>query len=96
MPRVRLAVRLAWVLLGLLTFAGAVHAPLHADGSACSPASLCAGMVPLDAAMAAAMDVPALLPQPAHLPPLRSAPRDVRPRLTQRGRAPPAIDPFPV
>lgn len=96
MPRVRLAVRLAWVLLGLLTFAGAVHAPLHADGSACSPASLCAGMLPLDAAMAATVAVPVLSAGPASLPALRRAPRDVRPRLIQRGRAPPAIDPFPV
>jgi hypothetical protein len=86
---VRHRARIAWLLLGLLALAGAVHAPLHEDGAACSPAGLCSGALALSAVFAAAGWVLVLSVAAARRPLAALAPRDLRPRLTVRGRAPP-------
>lgn len=85
----RTTARVAWLLLGLLALAGAVHAPLHGDGEACSPAGLCAGSSALGAALAVCGWVLVLTVAAARRPLAALAPRDLRPRLTVRGRAPP-------
>jgi len=83
------AARIGLLLLGLLALAGAVHAPLHDDGAACSPASLCSGASPLAESGAAASWAPSAAVSAAEPPAALLAPRDLRPRLTVRGRAPP-------
>lgn len=87
----RLSARIAWLLLGLLALAGAVHAPLHGDGAPCSPAGLCSGALLLGAALGGPAWL--LILAVAAAPRLRTAaaPRDHRPRLTVRGRAPPRV-----
>lgn len=83
------AARVGLLLLGLLALAGALHAPLHEDDGGCAPASLCSGASPLDLAgeaeTLAAASGPGIAQQAADV----SVPRDQRPRLTVRGRAPP-------
>ncbi len=81
--------RIAWLLLGLLALVGAVHAPLHADGEPCSPAGLCSGVLLLGAALVGAAWVLVLAVMEAQRPVTALLPRDHRPRLTVRGRAPP-------
>lgn len=81
--------RIAWLLLGLLALAGALHAPLHADGEPCSPAGLCSGVVVLGAVLAVAGWILQRAVTAALRPAAARIPRDHRPRLTVRGRAPP-------
>jgi hypothetical protein len=83
------AARIGLLLLGLLALAGALHAPLHEDGAACSPAALCAGVSLLGAALVVAGWVLILAQHAAERPLQALQPRDLRPRLTVRGRAPP-------
>ena len=83
------AARIGLLLLGLLAVAGVVHAPLHGTDAPCSPAGLCSGITLLGAALVCLgwvliMTMTATQP-PIPVPP----PRDLRPRLTVRGRAPP-------
>jgi hypothetical protein len=81
--------RIGLLLLGLLALAGAVHAPLHEDGVPCSPAGLCSGVLLLGAALVAVAWVQILKVTEAQRPVAALMPRDHRPRLTVRGRAPP-------
>jgi hypothetical protein len=83
--------RIAWILLGLLALAGALHAPLHEDGHACAPTGLCSGLLVLGACGVVAT-WQLICAAIAQLPVLRAAQvRDLRPRLTVRGRAPPRV-----
>lgn len=83
------AARIGLLLLGLLALAGALHAPLHADEAPCSPAALCAGGGLLGAALVVSGWILILSLQAAPAPRRARQPRDLRPRLTVRGRAPP-------
>lgn len=87
----RWAVRIGWILLGLLALAGAIHAPLHEDGHSCSPASLCSGLLVL--AVGSTLVAWRLFVAPVARLRVVCAqePLDLRPRLTVRGRAPPRI-----
>lgn len=81
--------RIGLLLLGLLALAGAVHAPLHADGVSCSPLALCSGAMALGTGLLLAVWTLVLTLERAPAVLLRVTPRDLRPRLTVRGRAPP-------
>lgn len=83
------AARIGLLLLGLLALAGAVHAPLHADGAACSPLALCAGATVLGACLVFALWTLVLKEARSRGVLTVLAPRVLHPRLTERGRAPP-------